>query len=147
MAIRFFSPMNSVTIIGNFHDIWTRDANGNLKAVGERGRANPVSVIEDMKQQQRTSRILANAGIKLTPIKNLTIDYLLGIDNYTQQGNTLIPPYTYNVGDGFYGGGITIDATRNGYASTASNNFFAINHVPGKVYTGFFHTVEKNQPG
>jgi len=45
----FFSPMNSVTIIGNFHNIWERDANGNLKAVGERGRANPVSVIEDMK--------------------------------------------------------------------------------------------------
>ena len=124
----FFSPMNSVTIIGNFHDIWTRDANGNLKAVGERGRANPVSVIEDMKQQQRTGRVIANAGIKLKPIDNLTIDYTLGIDNYTQQGNTLIPPYTYNVGDGFYGGGVTIDATRNGYASTASNNFFAINH-------------------
>ncbi|HEY0895062.1 MAG TPA: carboxypeptidase-like regulatory domain-containing protein, partial [Sphingobacteriaceae bacterium] len=47
----FFSPMNSVTIIGNFHDIFTRDALGNLPAVGERGRVNPVSVIEDIKQR------------------------------------------------------------------------------------------------
>ena len=63
----FFSPMNSVTIIGNFHDIWTRDANGNIKAVGERGRINPVSVIEDIKQKQSTSRIISNFGVKMKP--------------------------------------------------------------------------------
>jgi TonB-linked SusC/RagA family outer membrane protein len=131
----FFSPMNSVTIIGNFHDIWTRDVNGNLKAVGERGRVNPVSVIEDIKQKQTTSRVLANAGLKLKIIKDLTLDYTLGIDNYTQLGTTLIPPYAYNVGDGFFGGGIKLDAARNGYASAASNNFFAINHDLNATYT------------
>lgn len=41
----FFSPMNAVTIIGNFHNIWQRDVFGNLQAVGERGRVNPVSVM------------------------------------------------------------------------------------------------------
>src|SRR5688500_18249116 len=41
----FFSPLNSITIIANFHDIWRRDVFGNLMAVGERGRVNPVSVI------------------------------------------------------------------------------------------------------
>ncbi|HMJ46054.1 MAG TPA: SusC/RagA family TonB-linked outer membrane protein, partial [Ferruginibacter sp.] len=130
----FFSPMNSVTIIGNFHDIWARDANGNLKAVGERGRANPVSVIEDFQQKQTTSRILANAGIKAKLTGNLTLDYSLGIDNYSQVGTTLMPPYTYNVGDGFFGGGATLDAARNGYASTASNSFFAINHDINATY-------------
>ena len=45
----FFSPMNSINIIGNFHDIFTRDALGNIRSVGERGRVNPVSVIEDIK--------------------------------------------------------------------------------------------------
>jgi TonB-linked SusC/RagA family outer membrane protein len=130
----FFSPMNGITIIGNFHDIWARDVNGNLKAVGERGRVNPVSVIEDMKQKQFTSRILSNVGIKLKPMKGLTIDYTMGIDNYAQQGTTLIPPFAYNVGDGFYGGGITLDGTRNGYASAASNNFFAINHDVNATY-------------
>ncbi len=153
----FFSPMNSVTIIGNFHDIFERDANGNIKAVGERGRTNPVSIIEDVKQKEVTSRVLANAGLKLKILKNLSVDYNLGIDNYSQLGTTLIPPYAYNVGDGFYGGGITLDPARNGYASTATNTFFAINHDVNATYTaditstlasttqiGFSQQYEKN---
>ena len=153
----FFSPMNSVTILGNIHDIKTRDANGNIRGVGERGRVNPISVIEEIKQKQSTSRVLANAGIKLKPFKNVTLDYTLGIDNYTQLGTTLIPPFPYNAGDGFFGGGITQDAARNGYASTANNNFFAINHDVNATYTanitkglgsttqvGFSQQYEKN---
>ena len=124
----FFSPTNAVTIIGNFHDIWTRDANGNIKAVGERGRINPVSVIEDIKQQQATSRIISNLGVKMKPIKNLTIDYVMGIDNYSQNGTTYIPPFAYNANPAFFGGGLSLDPTQNGYASTAANNFFQINH-------------------
>lgn len=116
----FFSPMNSVTIIGNFHDIFTRDALGNLKSVGERGRVNPVSVIEDIKQRQFTNRVIANTSLKMTPVKNLTIDYTMGVDNTTQNGTTLIPPYAYNVSTGFYGGGATLDAGLNGYSSAAN---------------------------
>jgi len=124
----FFSPTNSVTILGNFHDIWTRDANGNIKAVGNFGRTNPVSIIEDFKQKQSTNRILANFGLKLKPMKGLTVDYTMGIDNYAQNGTTYIPPYAYNVNPAFFGGGITLDPTLNGYASNASNHFFQINH-------------------
>lgn len=131
----FFSPMNSVTIIGNFHDIWKRDANGNLLAVGERGRVNPVSVIEDFKQKNETSRVLANLGLKLKPLNGLTFDYTLGIDNYSQIGNTFMPPYTYNVSPAFWGGGATLDATQNGYASAATNNFFQINHELNGTYS------------
>ncbi|GAA4327127.1 SusC/RagA family TonB-linked outer membrane protein [Flaviaesturariibacter amylovorans] len=124
----FFSPMNSVTILGNFHDIFARDANGNLKAVGERGRVNPVSIIEDFKQGQETNRVLANMGLKVKPFKGLSIDYTLGIDNYTQNGRTFIPPFTYNVSTAFFGGAAGLDPTLNGYASTASNQFFQINN-------------------
>jgi TonB-linked SusC/RagA family outer membrane protein len=124
----FFSPTNAVTIIGNFHDIWTRDANGNIKAVGERGRINPVSVIEDIKQKQTTSRIISNFGVKMKPIKNLTVDYVMGIDNYAQNGTTYIPPYAYNANPAFFGGGLTLDPTQNGYASASTNSFFQINH-------------------
>ncbi len=130
----FFSPMNSINIIGNFHDLWTRDALGNIKAIGERGRVNPVSVIEDIKQKQETNRIIANAGLKVKPFKGLTIDYTLGIDQYGQKGETYIPPFAYNVSDGFFGGGPNLDATRNGYASTASNNFFQINNELNATY-------------
>jgi hypothetical protein len=131
----FYSPMNSVTIIGNFHNIQQRDALGNLQAVGERGRANPVSVIEDIKQKQTTNRIITNMGLKLKPIKHLTVDYTLGIDNYSQSGATYIPPFAYNVSTAFFGGGPSLDPTQNGYASTANSNFFGINHDLNATYS------------
>jgi TonB-linked SusC/RagA family outer membrane protein len=130
----FFSPLNSINIIGNFHDIFTRDVFGNIKAVGERGRVNPVSVIEDIRQQQETNRIIAGAGLKIKPFKGLSFDYTLGIDQYGQRGQTYIPPFAYNVSDAFFGGGAALDATRNGYASSASNNFFQINNELNGTY-------------
>jgi len=131
----FFSPTNSVTIIGNFHDIWTRDANGNIKAVGERGRVNPVSVIEDIKQRQTTNRLIGSFGMKMKAAKGLTFDYLMGIDNYAQSGTTYIPPFAYNASPGFFGGGPTLDPTQNGYSSVGNNNFFQINHDLTGNYT------------
>ena len=130
----FFSPMNSVTILGNFHDIFRRDASGNLLAVGERGRVNPVSVIEDIKQRQEVDRIIASSTLKLNPIKNLTVDFTLGVDNSAQNGTTYIPPYTYNVNPDFFGGGTSINATQNGYSSTASNKAFLFNNEINATY-------------
>lgn len=130
----FFSPMNAVTIIGNYYDIEQRDALGNLQAIGERGRVNPVSIIEDFKQQQQTSRAIVGAGLKLTPIKNLTIDYHFGLDNYSQDGTTFIPPYAYNVSTAFYGGGPTLDPTQNGYASSGTNISLLLNHDLNATY-------------
>jgi TonB-linked SusC/RagA family outer membrane protein len=124
----FYSPINSVTIIGNFHDIWKRDGNGNLLAVGERGRVNPVSVIEDIQQAQETNRIITSFGLKLKPFRDFTVDYTMGIDNLSQNGQTYIPPYAYNASPGFWGGGLTLDPTLNGYASTGNNQQFLINH-------------------
>ncbi len=124
----FFSPMNSVTIIGNFHNIFARDPNGNLLAVGERGRINPVSIIEDFDQRQETNRVIAGLGLKMKPFKDFTLDYTLGIDNVAQVGTTYIPPYTYNASPDFWGGGLTLDPTLNGYASTGNNQQFLINH-------------------
>ena len=130
----FFSPMNSINIIGNFHDLETRDVSGNIKAIGERGRVNPVSVIEDIKQQQETNRLIAGIGLKVRPFMGLSLDYTLGIDQYGQRGQTVIPPFAYNVSDGFFGGGASLDATRNGYASSAANNFFQINNELNATY-------------
>ncbi|MBO9729525.1 MAG: SusC/RagA family TonB-linked outer membrane protein [Chitinophaga sp.] len=130
----FYSPMNSVTIIGNYYDIQQRNAFGQLMKVGERGRVNPVSVIEDFKQQQHIGRIIAGAGIKLRPIKNLTVDYRMGIDNYNQEGTTFMPAFAYFVSPGFYGGGTSLDPAQNGYASAGNNNSFMINHDLNATY-------------
>jgi TonB-linked SusC/RagA family outer membrane protein len=153
----FFSPMNSVTILGNFHNIWQRDAIGNLMAVGERGRVNPVSVMEDFKQRQETNRLIASTSLKLKPFKGFTLDYTLGIDNYSQRGTTIMPPFTYNVNSAFWGGGLDLNPTLNGYASAATNNFFQINHEVNGTYqfnitgdigsttqAGFSQQYEKN---
>ena len=130
----FFSPMNSVTIIGNFHDIFTRDALGNIRAVGERGRVNPVSVIEDFKQREETSRFIASLGAKLNLFKGFTLDYTLGIDNYAQNGTTYMPPFAYNVNTAFFGGGATLDPTLNGYVSTGNDYFFQMNNEVNATY-------------
>lgn len=130
----FFSPMNGMTILGNFHDIQTRDALGNIKAVGERGRVNPVSIIEDIKQRQTTNRLISSLALKAKPMKGLTIDYTMGIDNYSQQGNTYIPPFAYNVNTAFWGGGLSLDPTLNGYASAAVSNYFQINNELNATY-------------
>jgi TonB-linked SusC/RagA family outer membrane protein len=131
----FFSPMNAVTIIGNFHDLFTRDALGNLKAVGERGRVNPVSVIEDFKQRQETNRLIANLGAKIKPFAGLSIDYTLGIDNYGQNGTTYMPAFAYNVNTAFFGGAASLDPTLNGYTSTGNNFFFQINNDISATYS------------
>ena len=130
----FFSPMNSVTIIGNFHDIQTRDALGNIKAVGERGRINPVSVIEDFKQREEVNRIISNLGVKLKPFKGLTFDYMLGFDTYSQNGTTYMPPFAYNASTAFFGGAATLDPTLNGYASTGNDYFYQINNELSGTY-------------
>jgi TonB-linked SusC/RagA family outer membrane protein len=131
----FFSPINSMTIIGNFHNIYARDANGNLQGVGERGRVNPLTVINDFKQRNVTNRTISNVGFKLFPIKGLVIDYTAGLDNIAQNGTTYIPPFTYNASPGFYGGGATLDPTQNGYASAASFNSTFFNHDLNFTYT------------
>ena len=130
----FFSPMNSVTIIGNFHDIRKRDALGNIMAVGERGRVNPVSVIEDFKQREEINRTISNLGMKLKPLKGLTFDYMLGFDTYSQNGTTYMPPFAYNVNTAFWGGAATLDPTLNGYASTGNDYFFEINNELNGTY-------------
>ena len=130
----FFSPLNSINILGNFHDIQTRDALGNIKAIGERGRINPVSIIEDIKQREETNRVLANAGLKWKPFKNFSVDYTLGIDNYSQNGTTYIPPFAYNANTAFYGGGLSLDPTQNGYASAAHVGFNQVNNEINGTY-------------
>jgi TonB-linked SusC/RagA family outer membrane protein len=131
----FFSPMNSVTILGNFHNLRARDGLGNLQTIGNLGRVNPISVIEDFKQVSRTNRVMTNFGVKLKPIKNLTVDYTMGIDAYGQTGTTYMPPFAYNVNAAFFGGGTTgNDPSLNGYASAGSSNFFGINHDINVTY-------------
>ncbi len=54
-------------------------------------RTNPLEAIDIYKFKQKTNRFIGNAGIKIKPFKGLTVDYLFGLDNYTQIATAFIP--------------------------------------------------------
>lgn len=118
----FYSPINSINITNNIYDITQRDAAGNLMAV-EPTRVNPLSTIEDMEFTQIVNRTVNDLQINLTPIKGLGIDWLVGVDAYTQTGKSLIEAYPYQAS-----AGLPLERYPSGYAASASNTVLQINN-------------------
>ncbi|MCB9353870.1 MAG: SusC/RagA family TonB-linked outer membrane protein [Lewinellaceae bacterium] len=121
----FWSPVNAFNITNNIWDITQRDALGNLQAV-EPTRVNPLSVIEDFKITQEVNRAITDFQMKFFPFKGFSIDYLVGIDAYGQEGNIFIPPYPY--------AGVNPTYFNDGYASAANSNVFLINNDINAAY-------------
>lgn len=111
----FYSPINSINITNNIWDITKRDAAGQLLAV-EPTRVNPLSTIEDMTFTQQVNRTINDIQLNLTPAKGLTIDWLLGVDAYSQVGKNLIKPYPYQAV-----AGLPAERYPAGFASTTAN--------------------------
>lgn len=111
----FYSPINSVNITNNIWDITKRDAAGDLLSV-EPTRVNPLSTIEDMDFNTRVHRTINDFQLNLTPIKNLSIDWLFGIDAFSQLGTGYIRPYPYQATSG-----LPAERYPLGYASTTNN--------------------------
>jgi TonB-linked SusC/RagA family outer membrane protein len=123
----FWSPINSVNITNNLYNIEERDAAGNLKGV-EPTRVNPLSVVEDMELTQQVNRTISDVQVKIKPLRGLSIDYILGIDNFSQEGINLIKKYPY------------IAAQEGlGYASSALVNTFLINNDVNVSYQTKFN--------
>jgi len=117
----FYSPINSVNITNNIYDISQRDAAGKLLAV-EPTRVNPLSTIEDMNFTQAVNRTINDLQLNLTPLKGLGIDWVVGVDAFTQNGRGLIKPYPYQAT-----AGLPAERYPNGYASNASNTVLQFN--------------------
>ena len=125
----FWSPVNAFNITNNIWDITKRDPLGNLQAA-EPTRVNPLSVIEDFDINQEVNRAITDVQLKLFPFKGFSVDLVLGMDAYGQQGNIFIPPYSYaNVNPTYF---------NDGYASTANNNVFLINNDINAAYETAF---------
>lgn len=118
----FYSPINSVNITNNIWNITQRDAAGNLQAV-EPTRVNPLSTIEDMQFTQAVNRTISDMQLNLTPIKGMSIDWIVGVDTYGQFGRNYIRPYPYQAQ-----AGLPLERYPNGYAATANNNVFLLNN-------------------
>ncbi len=117
----FYSPINSVNITNNIYNINQRDAAGKLLAV-EPTRVNPLSTIEDMNFTQSINRTINDLQLNLTPIKGLGIDWIVGVDTYTQNGRSLIKPYPYQAT-----AGLPLERYPTGYAANASNSVLLFN--------------------
>ena len=117
----FYSPLNAINITNNIYDIRKRDASGNLLAV-EPTRVNPLSTIEDMKFTQAVNRTISDVQLNLTPFKGFSADYVLGVDAYSQAGQSYIRPYPYQATAG-------LPAARypGGYAANGNNNALQLN--------------------
>lgn len=128
----FYSPINSVNITNNIYDITKRDAAGNLQAV-EPSRVNPLSTIEDMKFSQSVSRTINSLQLNLTPLKGLTVDYIVGVDAYSQFGKNYIRPYPYQ-------SVAQLPAARYpfGFAATATNQVLQFNNDLNAQYENQF---------
>ncbi|MDI9337286.1 MAG: SusC/RagA family TonB-linked outer membrane protein [Alphaproteobacteria bacterium] len=118
----FYSPINSINITNNIYDITKRDASGNLQAV-EPSRVNPLSTIEDMTFTQGINRTISNVQLNFNPIKNLTIDWITGVDYYNQVGRSFIKAYPYQAV-----AGLPAERWPNGFASHTTNSVFLINN-------------------
>ncbi len=124
----FYSPINSINITNNIYDITQRDPAGKLLAV-EPTRVNPLSTIEDMEFTQIVNRTVNDLQLNLTPIKGLGIDWLIGVDAYTQTGKSLIEAYPYQAS-----AGLPLERYPTGYAGSASNTVFQFNNDVNVTY-------------
>ncbi|MFM7851800.1 MAG: SusC/RagA family TonB-linked outer membrane protein [Flammeovirgaceae bacterium] len=115
----FYSPVGAFFITDNVYDINQRDAFGNLQAA-EPVRLNPLSTIEGIKMTNTVDRIIGDIQAVATPLKGLSINYTLGVDTYSQVGETFIDRYPYpNVSALFF---------NDGYASNANQTVLQMNN-------------------
>ena len=115
----FFSPISTMYIIDNVWDLNERDANGNLRQV-ELVRVNPLSVLETFDITQRTNRTIGDIQFNLYPVAGLTVNAILGVDNYSLVGNEFHPRLPY--------AGVAATFFPDGYVSNATSNVTLLNH-------------------
>ena len=85
--------------------------------------------MEDMEFTQIVNRTVNDMQLNLTPVKGLGIDWLVGVDAYTQTGKSLIEAYPYQAS-----AGLPLERYPNGFAGNASNTVFLINNDINVTY-------------
>jgi TonB-linked SusC/RagA family outer membrane protein len=144
----FFSPTNAINITNNIFKIDDRDAAGNLKAVENLGRVNPLSIIEEIKNSQETNRMVGDLQFTARPIEGMSISYILGIDNTNQLGRNFSPTYPYNVNPAYFNKGY---AANNSAFTTLINNDLNVSYEKGfgdfslNAVTGFNYQFSREQ--
>jgi TonB-linked SusC/RagA family outer membrane protein len=86
-------------------------------------RTNPLEAIDRFDFRQTTNRFVTNAQLNIKPVQGLNIDYVVGIDNYTQTATGYIPPKN------------TTPSYDGGFARRADATVFQINNDLNISYT------------
>ncbi|GAB3871893.1 TonB-dependent receptor [Hymenobacter segetis] len=131
----FYSPINSINITNNIYDITKRDIKGDLMAV-EPTRVNPLSTIEDMKFTQSVNRTVSDVQVNLTPFKGFSADYVLGVDAYSQVGQSYIRPYPYQATAGLPAARYPL-----GFAANGNNAVIQLN---SDINLGYEYQLSEN---
>jgi TonB-linked SusC/RagA family outer membrane protein len=119
----FWSPMNSINITNNIFKLDDKDASGNYKGVEKLSRINPLSIINEIKNNQTTNRTIADLQFTARPVEGLTLSYIFGIDNASQLGRNFSPIYPYTVNPAYYNRGYVANNTA---LTTLINNDFTV---------------------
>ncbi len=111
-----FGVLTGLTQMRNYYSLYP-DANNLYPAHpwSAAGRANPLEVINRWNAPETIDRIISGVKLDLTPIENLSIQYRLGLDNYSQVGKIFVPRETQNA------------RWPNGYSQGANKNSYLIN--------------------
>ena len=144
----FFSPTNSINITNNIFNISDRDALGNLKAVENLSRVNPLSIIDGIKNTQETNRTIADIQFTAHPIEGMTLSYIFGIDNTNQLGRNFSPIYPYPVNVIFFNKGYAANNTAitnliNSDFTAAYNKAFG--NISTNTVAGFNYQYSREQ--
>lgn len=111
----FTTPLSGLNFTDNVWDITARGPDGELLPV-QRGRINPMMMIEKYRLNSVTDRLTGNINMETRPVKGLVLRGLMGLDTYTIEGNTTMGrlPYPEFIPPSMY---------PDGYASFARNKY------------------------
>jgi outer membrane receptor protein involved in Fe transport len=75
-----------------------------------------------MQFTQAVNRTVTDFQLNLTPLKGLSVDWIVGVDNFSQLGKNYIPPYPYQAT-----AGLPPERYPDGFAANANNNVTQVN--------------------
>lgn len=109
----FYGALTGMNFNHNAYDP-EPDASGNYTSP-QGWVPNPVEAIETYKFGQNVDRVLGNFKLTATPMKGVTVDYLVGIDRYTHKASGFLPIGAHS-------------GNKTGWARSAIKTSFLINH-------------------
>ncbi len=109
-----YGVLTAISFNNNITDPTRNSVTGEFPRLG--GFVNHLDALANFDFGSTTKRYIGSVQLNLTPFEGFGIDYVLGIDTYTEQGKAFIPP------------GTTVGGFGNGFSRRADQDRFQINN-------------------